>query len=70
VTSGDTGRGTAAQVAANAERGTSGSIILFHANQMRSVEAMTTVIDYYRQQGFGFVTLGRLFGLSGPVPFP
>jgi hypothetical protein len=31
---------------------------------------MTTVIDYYRARGYGFVTLGQLFGLGGPVPYP
>jgi peptidoglycan/xylan/chitin deacetylase (PgdA/CDA1 family) len=70
VSAGDTGRGTTAQVAANAMRGTSGSIILFHANETRSVEAMALVIDHYRSEGYGFVTLGQLLGLSGPVPYP
>jgi peptidoglycan/xylan/chitin deacetylase (PgdA/CDA1 family) len=54
----------------NATRGTNGSIILMHANQPYTQQALPRIIASYRARGFEFVTLGQMFGVDGPVPFP
>jgi peptidoglycan/xylan/chitin deacetylase (PgdA/CDA1 family) len=61
---GDTGRGPVSQLVKNALRAKPGSIILLHANQMRSAEALEQVIHAFRAKGWGFVTLPELLGLE------
>ena len=51
------------------ERGENGSIILMHANGGYTTAALPSIIAYYRQRGFTFVTLGQLLGVPGPVPY-
>jgi len=51
------------------EQGENGSIILMHANAGYTTAALPSIIAYYRQRGFTFVTLGQLLGVPGPVPF-
>jgi peptidoglycan-N-acetylglucosamine deacetylase len=67
---GDSGHGSVEQLVANGTRGTNGSIVLMHANDMRTPQALTAVIAYYRGCGYTFVTLGQMLGLGGPVPYP
>jgi peptidoglycan/xylan/chitin deacetylase (PgdA/CDA1 family) len=66
---GDTGRGTVDQMIANGTRGTNGSIVLMHANRSISAQALPSVIAFYRNRGFVFVTVGQLLGISGRVPY-
>ena len=51
------------------ERGQNGSIILMHANGGYTTAALPSIIAYYRNRGFTFVTLGQLLGVPGPVPY-
>jgi peptidoglycan/xylan/chitin deacetylase (PgdA/CDA1 family) len=51
------------------ERGVNGSIILMHANGGYTTAALPSIIAYYRNRGFTFVTLGQLLGVPGPVPY-
>ena len=51
------------------EQGENGSIILMHANGGYTTAALPSIIAYYRQRGFTFVTLGQLLGVPGPVPY-
>jgi len=67
---GDTGQGTIEQYVANGIRGINGSIVLMHANNSWSADALPYVIASYRERGFTFVTIGQLLGIPGPVPFP
>jgi peptidoglycan/xylan/chitin deacetylase (PgdA/CDA1 family) len=41
-----------------------------HANLPYTQLALPRIIAYYRERGFEFVTLGQMFGVPGPVPFP
>jgi peptidoglycan-N-acetylglucosamine deacetylase len=74
TTTGDTapmpGRSNVDQLVHNATRGTNGSIILMHANLPYTQQALPRIIAYYRERGFEFVTLGQMFAVPGPVPFP
>ena len=74
TTDGDTasapGRTEVDLLVRNAIRGTNGSIILMHANLPYTQQALPLIIAYYRARGFTFVTLGQMFGVPGPVPFP
>lgn len=74
ATTGDTGRLPGRTdvdlLVRNATRGTDGSIILMHANLPYTQQALPRIIAYYRERGFEFVTLGQMFGVPGPVPFP
>jgi peptidoglycan/xylan/chitin deacetylase (PgdA/CDA1 family) len=74
ATTGDTaplpGRTNVDLLVRNATKGTDGSIILMHANLPYTQQALPTIIAYYRERGFTFVTLGQMFGVPGPVPFP
>jgi peptidoglycan/xylan/chitin deacetylase (PgdA/CDA1 family) len=54
----------------NATRTGNGGIILMHANLPYTQLALPRIIAYYRSRGFEFVTLGQMFGIPGPVPFP
>jgi peptidoglycan/xylan/chitin deacetylase (PgdA/CDA1 family) len=54
----------------NATRARNGGIILMHANLPYTQLALPRIIAYYRDRGFAFVTLGQMFGVPGPVPFP
>jgi peptidoglycan/xylan/chitin deacetylase (PgdA/CDA1 family) len=54
----------------NAEKAGNGGIILMHANLPYTQLALPRIIAYYRERGFEFVTLGQMFGVPGPVPFP
>ena len=51
------------------EQGQNGSIILMHANGGYTTAALPSIIAYYRNRGFTFVTLGQLLGVPGPVPY-
>lgn len=66
----DSGTGDVAHLIDHATRGTSGSIILMHANGPLSQQALPAVIDFYRAEGYELVTLGQLLGAAGPVPYP
>jgi len=74
ITTGDSaalpGRSNVDLLVRNATRGTNGSIILMHANQPYTQQALPRIIASYRERGFEFVTLGQMFGVDGPVPFP
>lgn len=52
------------------EQGKNGSILLVHANHEYTTAALPAIIAYYRANGFTFVTLGQMFGVTGPVPYP
>jgi peptidoglycan-N-acetylglucosamine deacetylase len=54
----------------NATKAGNGGIILMHANLPFTQLALPRIIAYYRSRGFEFVTLGQLFHVPGPVPFP
>jgi peptidoglycan/xylan/chitin deacetylase (PgdA/CDA1 family) len=54
----------------NATKAGNGGIILMHANLPYTQLALPRIIAYYRSHGFEFVTLGQMFGVPGPVPFP
>jgi peptidoglycan/xylan/chitin deacetylase (PgdA/CDA1 family) len=69
VSTGDTGGGSVEQLIANGTRGWNGSIVLMHANAYRSAQALPSLISYYRQRGFTFVTVGQMLGIPGAVPF-
>ena len=66
----DTGRGTAEEYATAGEKGKEGSIILLHANRMKSADALRLAIESYRDRGFGFVTLPELLGMDDAMPYP
>ena len=70
TTFGDTGGRDVPQLVLNGTRGINGSIVLMHANNSWSAEALPLVIASYRARGFSFVTLGELLGVPGPVPYP
>ena len=74
ATTGDTaaapGRTKVNLLVHNATLGRNGSIILMHANLPYTQQALPQIIAYYRARGFEFVTLGQMFGVPGPVPFP
>jgi peptidoglycan/xylan/chitin deacetylase (PgdA/CDA1 family) len=69
---GDTERpyGDVPLLAYRGEQGRDGSILLMHANLPYAQQALPALIAWYRARGFTFVTLGQLFGVPGPVPFP
>lgn len=54
----------------NGERGGNGAVILMHANGPYTQQALPSIIAYYKAHGFKFETIGQMFGLGGPVPFP
>ena len=72
TTDGDTGRphDDIALLEYHAEQGHDGSILLMHANLPYAQQALPSIIAWYRARGYTFVTLGQLFGVPGPVPFP
>lgn len=74
LTDGDTaplpGRANISLLIKNAEKGIYGSILLMHANLPYAQQALPAEIAYYRAKGYEFVTLGQMFGVPGPVPFP
>ena len=57
----------AAQVAARAERGSNGSIVLMHCGPSATVKALPSIIAAYRARGFGFVTIPELLEGTGPI---
>jgi peptidoglycan/xylan/chitin deacetylase (PgdA/CDA1 family) len=54
----------------NALAGKAGSIVLMHTSPVNTTKALRTIISRYRARGFTFVTVGRMLGLEGAVPFP
>ena len=66
----DTGRGTSEEYATAGEKGDAGSIILLHANRMKSAVALELAIKWYRDRDFGFVTLPELLGIDDAMPYP
>ena len=72
TTDGDTGRpyDDIVLIERHAEQGHGGSILLMHANLPYAQQALPSIIAWYRARGYTFVTLGQLFGVPGPVPFP
>jgi peptidoglycan/xylan/chitin deacetylase (PgdA/CDA1 family) len=74
LTDGDTaplpGRANVSLLVKNATKGVNGSILLMHANLPYAQQALPLEIAYYRAKGYEFVTLGQMFGVKGPVPFP
>jgi len=54
----------------NGERGGNGAVILMHAKGPYTQQALPSIIAYYKAHGFKFETVGQMFGLGGPVPFP
>jgi hypothetical protein len=74
VTSGDTSRmplrANVDYLVRSALRGKDGDVLLLHANLPYTTEALPRIIAGYRARGFDFVTVGQLYGVSGPVPFP
>jgi peptidoglycan/xylan/chitin deacetylase (PgdA/CDA1 family) len=62
---------SAAQIAARAEAGRDGSIILLHAGPAQTPLALPAIIGWYRAHGYGFVTIPALLASSlGPLPPP
>lgn len=59
-----------ARLIALGEKGHYGSILLVHANGEYTTKALPWIIDYYVKKGYVFETLGQLFGVPGPVPYP
>ena len=74
VTSGDTSamplRANVDYLVRSALKGKDGDILLLHANHEYTTEALPRIIAGYRARGFDFVTIGQLYGVKGPVPFP
>ena len=74
VTDGDTAampnRANIDRLVAEGIKGGPGSIILMHANLPYAQQALPRIIEYYQAKGYTFVTLGQMFGLGGPVPYP
>jgi peptidoglycan/xylan/chitin deacetylase (PgdA/CDA1 family) len=67
----------AATIAARAEAGTNGSIVLMHAGPAQTPRALPAIIEWYRSRGYGFVTIPELLGAqlaglqpSGPPGLP
>lgn len=65
----------AAQIAARAETGRSGSIILMHAGPAQTPLALPSIIAWYRARGYTFVTIpqllaGELAPAATPSPSP
>ena len=54
----------------NGLKGVNGSVILLHCGPAITPKVLEAVIDGYVARGFGFVTLGQLFNVPGPVPYP
>ncbi len=54
----------------NGERGGNGAVILMHAKGPYTQQALPSIIAWYKAHGFRFETVGQMFGLGGPVPFP
>jgi peptidoglycan/xylan/chitin deacetylase (PgdA/CDA1 family) len=58
-----------ALLASRALAGLPGSIILMHASLDNTPAALPMIIAGYRARGYGFVTIGTLLGIGGPVPY-
>jgi len=52
----------ASVIAARAEAGTNGSIVLMHAGPAQTPHALRAIIKWYRSHGYGFVTVPDLLG--------
>jgi len=50
--------------------GGNGSIVLMHTFSNATVGGLTRIIASYWKRGYTFVTVGQLFGIPGPVPYP
>lgn len=68
---------TASAIAARAETGINGSIVLMHAGPAQTPLALPAIIEWYRSRGYGFVTVPELLGAqlaglrpTGPPAFP
>jgi peptidoglycan/xylan/chitin deacetylase (PgdA/CDA1 family) len=59
----------AATITSTALAGQSGSIVLMHTYPDATAAALPGIIAGYRARGFGFVTIGQMLGIPGPVPF-
>ena len=74
ISDGDTAalpyRANVDHLVANAIQGGPGSVLLMHANLPYAQQALPRIIEYYQSKGYTFVTLGQMFGLGGPVPYP
>ncbi len=64
-----TGIGASA-IAARAETGTNGSIVLMHAGPAQTPLALPYIIAWYRQHGYGFVTVPELLAAQLAAPQP
>jgi len=60
----------ASAIAARAEEGTDGSIILMHAGPAQTPLALPYIIEWYRAHGYGFVTVPQLLAARLAVPQP
>jgi peptidoglycan/xylan/chitin deacetylase (PgdA/CDA1 family) len=60
----------ASAIAARAEAGTNGSIVLMHAGPAQTPLALPAIIAWYRAHGYAFVTIPELLGaqLAGLGP--
>ncbi len=64
----------ASAIAARAEAGTNGSIVLMHAGPAQTPRALPAIIAWYRSHGYAFVTVPELLGAQlaglGPLGSP
>ena len=60
----------ASAIAARAEEGTDGSIILMHAGPAQTPLALPYIIEWYRAHGYGFVTVPEILAARLAVPQP
>jgi peptidoglycan/xylan/chitin deacetylase (PgdA/CDA1 family) len=60
----------ASTIAARAEGGTDGSIVLMHAGPAQTPLALPFIIDWYRSRGYGFVTVPELLAAQLAAPQP
>ncbi len=60
----------ATAIAARAEGGTDGSIILMHAGPAQTPLALPFIIAWYRAHGYGFVTVPELLAAQLAMPLP
>ena len=64
----------ASTIAARAEAGTNGSIVLMHAGPAQTPRALPAIIEWYRSHGYAFVTVPELLGAQlaglGPTGSP
>ncbi len=60
----------ASAIAARAEEGTDGSIVLLHAGPAQTPLALPYIIEWYRAHGYGFVTVPELLAAQLAMPLP